>query len=196
MRGNIENSYIRNIDNNSNPAESNEVGDIGFEAENAVVDLFQHEIPDLDARHTTPEEDRGFTGFDSGKTIDSVIYYESKPAAGLQITTATDSKARLKKLEELKAKPFLRLQEMKPNDISIPRVLVFVEAKEVASYLKDKDWAKHPKLLTQILGSFENSLKFSLLQTKNPKEQQLINGILGALLAKKSEGKGMDKRVH
>jgi hypothetical protein len=178
-----ESSHINHTDHDKGMPlnESKEAGNIGFEAEEAVMDYFSKEFPEFMVRPATPEEDRGQDGISSGKQIDSVLYLGEQPSAGLQITTATDSKVRLKKMTELKNRPFVRLREMNLQDTSIPKAIIFVEAGDVRSYMEDRNLSKHPGLTNQILDSFENSLKFDLLQTKNPKEQKKIAEILSLL---------------
>lgn len=146
----------------------------GFEAEFAVEDFFNAHYPKMATRRSTAKEDAGITQQKMGKAIDLIVYSKEdsgRPMLGLQVTTALDSKVRLKKMDELKQHPFLRLDEMKATDASIPRVLIFVDASEVSRYTEDKDFKLHEKLSSQILESIINSLKFDLLQTKNPKEQ-------------------------
>ena len=171
--GNPEISYIHHIDDSRRPP-TPEVGDQGKNAEGVVLDFFSEKIPRMKMRRATPEEDSGF-----GKAIDAVGYLDNKPALGLQITTATDSVARQKKLGELQDRPFLRLSEMNPQkDPAIPRAIAFLEAQEVAGYLNDRDFSKHPGLMKQILESTVSSLRFDLTQTKNPQEIERLQGLI------------------
>jgi hypothetical protein len=187
--GNPEMSYIHHLDREKiPPPESRDVGDQGKKAEDVVIEFLKARFPNMEVRHATPEEDEGNRGdIGTKKIIDAVAYLENKPALGLQITTATDSVARRKKLQELQDMPFLRLKEMKPRDKAIPRSITFVEAEQVLSYVQDHNFEQHPKLSMQILESNINSLKFDLLKTKNPEEINRLQDLVAMFEAAKQE---------
>jgi hypothetical protein len=167
----------------------------GYDAEDVVVDFFKSEFKGIEVRKATLDEDRGNTGIDTGKQIDAVLYWDHKPSLGLQITTAIDSKVRMKKMNELKNKPFIRLDEMNRGDTAIPKVLIFIEPRDVNSYLENKDWSAHSHLGNQILLGLENSLKFDRLQTKNQSEQKKIDEML--ILLEEHKRKSLGKpQIH
>lgn len=147
----------------------------------------------MEVRQATPEEDAGDTGFTSGKIIDAVAYLDHKPALALQITSTVDKGQRLKKMEELRSRPFLRLAEMKPQDPSIPRVLVYVEAKDIIELTSDFDFSKPNQVGKQILESTISSLEFDLLNTKNPEEIKRLGLLLQMLRDKKDKS---EKGAH
>ncbi len=154
-----------------------EIGDQGRNAEKVVIKFFEL-FPGMKVRPATPLEDSGRNQIVKDSAIDIVGYMEGLPAIGLQITTATDSAARLNKTADLLNRPFIRLPEMIPSDTAIPRSLVFIDAAEVSGFLADHDISKHPKLIKQIIESNLSSLKLDLMKTKNPKEQDLIQKLL------------------
>lgn len=180
--GSPEMGYIHHLDKELHPE-----SDKGKEAERVVIEFFQKAFPGkVEVRPADEEEDSG----KGGQIVDAVAYLDGKAAMGLQITTATDKEARLKKMEEMRQSPFIRLpKEMQPKDPNIPRVLVFLEQKEVKSYQDDPqhDLKQHRRLSQQILESSINSLKFDLLMTKNPREIHRINTLLSLLEQEKKK---------
>ncbi|MBX4204833.1 MAG: hypothetical protein KW788_01430 [Candidatus Doudnabacteria bacterium] len=173
---NIETSNINDLDYqkaNINP----DIGDQGHAAEEVVMEFFKS-IPAIEIRPATTLEDSGKEQIGKDKAIDAIGYLEGKPALGLQITTATDSKIRNQKSNDLLNRPFIRLPEMKTTDTAMPRTLVFIDAAEVKSFLQDHNFDNHPKLKHQIVESNVNSLKLALMKTQNPKEQELINKLM------------------
>jgi hypothetical protein len=188
--GNPEMGWISHIDRERHLPPS-EMGDLGKPAEGIVIDFIKSRFPRMQVRPATKEEDSGY-----GKIIDAVAYMDGRPIMGLQITTATDSVARNKKMEELKNKPFIRLPEMDPKlDSAIPRTITFLEAKEVAAYIRRPDFNSHPSLAKQILESNINSLKFDSLQTKNGEEILRLNRLIIMLEAElqRSNAEGRSK---
>lgn len=171
--GNIEKQYVKNLDAQKT-SPNQEVGDQGKAAEKAVAD-FLRSVVGMETRPATKVEDSGLQQIVKDKAIDIVGYLEGRPAIGIQITTATDSKVRSNKTNDLINRPFIRLFEMTSSDVAIPRSLVFVDAVEIKSFLFDQDITKHPKLARQIIEGNIASLKIDLMKTKNPKEQDLVN---------------------
>lgn len=151
--------------------------DIGFEAEEVVVQFFQT-IPQMDIRYSTETEDSGRKQIVQDQQLDAVAYLDGHPAMGLQITTAMDPDLRAEKMRQIKARPFLRLNEMKKTDMAIPRVLVFLDPKHVEEFGTDHDFSKHPQVGDQILKSAINSLKFDIAMTKNLQEQEAIKSLI------------------
>lgn len=180
----IEERYIRQIDSVKIPP-FEKVSDQGLPAQEAVLEFFKT-LPGITIRLSTPAEDSGLEQIGKDPAIDAVGYMKGKPVFVLQITTATDSKVRKDKEKDRLSRPFVRLPEMNKTDPAIPRLLIFVEAEEVAKFMRDRDFSKHPKLMKQIIDSFMINLKLSLLQTKLPKEQILIDELLELMNQQKS----------
>lgn len=177
MRENfVEDNLIHKIDSRK---DSPELRGQGFPAEKVTLNFYNS--MGLETRFTTPEEDAGIRGIgDIGPklTIDGVVYKEKKPIMSPQITTSQLESVRKKKMAELKDKPFIRLGEMKPGDISIPKVLIYLDAKGIAAFETDPDFSRHPELALQIIDSSLLSLKFDLSQTKNPLEQKAVQELI------------------
>jgi hypothetical protein len=180
MRG-LEGGYIHNLDSNK----ENVLAGQGFPAEDLTVDFFN--TIGFDTRLSTTVEDSGARDIGPRQTIDAVTYYEGRPAMGVQITTTSLREFREKKLSEMRERPFLRLNEMKPTDPAIPRVLVYLDAKDVKSFGSDPDFQRHPEIATQILKSCILSLQFDSSQTKNPLEKEAIAKLIGMLNSEKSK---------
>ena len=177
MRSHIEDGYISNIDAQKRRAEGEIIGRKG---EELVVDFFQH-IPGIETRLSTPTEDSGVEEDIGPKYIvDAVSYMDGRPVMGIQITTAESSSEINKKLKELRDHPFLRLPEMKREQPSIPKVLVYMD-KINTQKVATEGFVKHPEAAIQVLDSALTSLKFDLTQTKNPTEAIAINNLITLL---------------
>ena len=167
----------------------------GRAAEETVINFFSSlNDPDIRVRPATPQEDSGYVGEGVGsKMIDVVVMQrdaESRreiPSMAIQVTTAQSQDIRLKKMEEMKNMPFMRLYDMKPQDTAVPRVVVFLDPGEVEKFQSDPSFERNPKLVEQIFAGVENSLAFDKLQTKNPKEQQRIDSLLASLAIQKKD---------
>ena len=125
----------------------------------------------------TPLEDSEIKR-EGGKQIDAVVYHAEKPALCIQITTARDPSVREKKIRQLAENPFVRLVEMRREDLSIPKVIVGLNHEEVESFLNHPDFAKYPKVSKKIVSDITKSLLFVLDLTKNEKEKQEIKELL------------------
>lgn len=180
-------SYGRNIDNGIQHTSGIESKSIGLMAEDVIIDFFNEKFPgQISVRPATHEEDSGHEHATESKQIDAVAYNNNGiPIMCIQITTATDSVVRMKKMQQLINKPFVRLDEMKSNDKAIPKVLVYVDASEVDSFLSDHDFLKHPKIADQVLESAIQCLKFVSTKTKIKDEQQRIKDLMDILDIKK-----------
>ncbi|HEY4508966.1 MAG TPA: hypothetical protein VJC13_01635 [Candidatus Paceibacterota bacterium] len=179
----IEERYINHLDAGSG-------GDMGLEgqgfpAEEVVVNFFN--ASGFDARFSTATEDEGTTDIGPKQIIDAVVYYDGKPAMAPQITTSTIKSFREKKLDELRQRPFLRLDEMGPSDPAIPKVLIYLKAKDVKAFGEDPDFSRHPEIALQILNSSIISLNFDLSKTENPLEQKAITELVGMLETEKKK---------
>ncbi|MSU45095.1 MAG: hypothetical protein EXS47_00460 [Candidatus Zambryskibacteria bacterium] len=163
--GSPEGEYIHNLDS----VRENNLAGQGFPAEDLTVDFFN--AIGFDTRLSTASEDSGTRDIGPKQTIDAVTYYEGRPAMGVQITTTSFRDVREKKLNEMRARPFVRLDEMKPTDPAIPRVLIYLDAKDVKNFGSDPDFKHHPKIADQILSSCILSLQFDSSQTKNHGEK-------------------------
>ena len=182
----IESRYIEQIDKAKFAGQ-------GKASEEIVINFFRRSFPNMEVRQATAKEDAGQDK--SGKMIDAVVYMDQKPALALQITSTVDRDQRIKKQQEMMLQPFLRLEEMKPLDPAIPRVLIYVDARDVKAYSENKDLTRLAKLGESILESTLLSLRFDLTQTKNPKETERLRQLLGMIdehkriLGEKEKGK-------
>jgi hypothetical protein len=177
MRPGIETGYINRIDK---PSEE-EVEQIGLAAEEVVLDFYNNSLEGFRARPSTLSEDSGLKDIGPKQTIDAVIYRDKKPAMGIQITTAEDPKTRQKKMAEIMSHPFIRLAEMKNTDTAIPKTLVYIKRETAKAHSHDGKINQEEAL--QVLDGSIKSLKFCLSQTKDKKEQLLVNELLKALTA-------------
>lgn len=185
MRENpIENRYIGAMDADKTRKDRS-VPEQGRPAEQLTSDFFTQS--GFDTRFTSESEDEGTTNIGSKKIIDAVVYRSELPVMALQITTSEFRSIREKKLAEIRNKPFIRLDEMKSKDVSIPRVLVYMDAARVKKFSNNPDFNQNPELSIQILDSTINSLKFDLLQTKNPLEQKAVKDLIVMLEQEKKK---------
>lgn len=174
MRGNaVENSMIDRIDFKRN---RRELRGKGQPAEELVLAFLNSKVPGFKTRLSTQEEDKGIK--EGGKAIDTVSYIDDKPVMVSQITTDTERGGIAKKLEEMEKYPFVRLDEMKREDMALPKVLIYLDVKQVASFTKEPDFEQHPEIAIQIIDSSSRSLKFDLAKTKNPLEQNAITRLI------------------
>lgn len=185
MRG-PEGEYIHKLD--SEPRVENKLAGQGLPAEDLTVDFFRS--IGFDARFATASEDSGVVDIGPKQTIDAVIYDDSRPAMALQITTGSSKEVKEKKLREMRLRPFVRLDEMKPTDPAIPKALVYLRPEDVKEFGSDPDFDNHPQIADQILNSCILSLQFDSSQTKNPMEREFI-----AKLIKRFDTE-RNKRIH
>ncbi len=169
MRISPEASYINRIDRpNYTPERTGK----GMPAEELTLDFFG-QIPGMErSRFSTTSEDHGLDI--GGKELDIVAYRDQKPTLGIQVTTAIEKGQIAKKLKTIADHPYVRLDEMKPQDHGIPRVLIYLDAGEVDKFMKEKDFDKHPELALKIIGDVIKSLTFHLAKTKSAQEQQSL----------------------
>jgi hypothetical protein len=151
---------------------------LGLKAEDVAINFLAEHFPNISIRHATEREDSGVKQIERGKQIDAVVYVGEKPAMAIQITTARDKAVRNEKMAQLRDRPFVRLDEMKPQDPSIPKVLVGLSPENVELFLSDNDYAKHPEILDEIMLGITNSLNFDLLISKNPADKERIKQLL------------------
>jgi len=179
MPGNLENQYIRNIDRSKLPPSLRISEGLAKSAEKVVVDYFNESFKSkgIKARLATPIEDSGIKR-EGGKQIDAIVYHAEKPVMCIQITTARDPEVREKKIRQLAENPFIRLEEMRREDLSIPKVVVGLNHEEVESFLNHPDFSKYPQISKKILNDTNKSLLFVLSLTKNEKERQEIRELL------------------
>lgn len=181
MRG-PEGEYIHNLDSNK----ENVLAGQGFPAE-GITENFWNSMG-FYARPATDSEDSGVKDIGPRQTIDQVVYYnDGRPAMAPQITTSSFQSVREKKIKEMRDKPFVRLEEMKPNDPAIPKVLIYLDANDVKNFGSDPDFAHHPKIASQILNSCILSLQFDSSRTENPREKEAIAKLIGMLSSQKSK---------
>lgn len=184
----MEDDVIRRVDSAKGLTQA-ELEAHGREGEKVIIELLQA-VPGIRVRLATPTEDSGQKTNAPNKyshseifgrsdlAIDAVGEINEKPAIAFQITVSNNKFARQKKMEELKERQFVRLPVMNATDTAIPRVLVFVDHEEMRRFLIDRNITRHPKITEQIKESILNSLRFDLMKTQNPKEQELINKLM------------------
>ena len=170
-----ENLYIQNIDKQP-PEVINQ--SLGLRAEYVVIDCLKKHFPNIKVRLSTISEDSGLDQIEKGKRIDTVAYLENKPVMVMQITTTGNSRVKEKKLSQLKENPFVHLDEMKPQDGYIPRVLIGLDHARIQSFLHNPDFSSHPEILDDIMRGITNSLNFDLVMTKNPIELNRVKALL------------------
>lgn len=180
--GNPDLGYIPNIEPRREQTSST-----GKSAEETVINFFKQAFPNMEVRTATAKEDHGMDEFATGKAVDAIAYLDKKPALGLQITTTESQQFISKKINEMQKQPFLRLEEMKTADPAIPRALIYLDAKEVQEFSKDKNFDMHPKLGRQILDSTVKSLQFDLLKTSNQQEISRLQSLLQLIHSKQTE---------
>lgn len=181
-----ERGYIEQLDR------ENAVTGQGRAAEEVVIDFFKRNFPNMTVRPATPREDSGFAGQGVGsKMIDAVVYARERnrliPAMALQVTTNTSRWGIEKKMEEMKDMPFVRLPEMKSDDVAIPRALIFLKPAQVQAFTEDRDFTRHQGLVLQILQSAIRSLEFDLARTQLDREKFHIQSLLATLEQEKQK---------
>lgn len=174
----MEDKIINRLDSRK-PDSQAEKEVYGREAEKVAIEFIQS-ISGLRVRSATPAEDSGLSQIGKDPAIDAVGYLDEKPAIVFQITNSDDKRVQQEKTRDLLERPFIRLLEMAPQDTAIPRVLVFLDRVEVWAFMGDTSHniKKHPRLRKQITDGVLNSLRFDLMKTKNPKEQELIQKLM------------------
>lgn len=174
MSSSPENSYINRIDEKKLWPER--MGQ-GKPAEK-FASMFYESILAFKARPATPEEDKG-REMGGRQTVDVVVSFkDGRPAFATQVTTNDSRDMMVKKIQEMREHPFLRLDEMRPQDLSVPKVLVFLDAKHVKFFFEDPLLRKHPELMLKIIDDHIRSLTFSLSQTKNPPQQDAVKELI------------------
>ena len=179
-----ENSYIQNLDKQPPPEVINQ--SLGLKAEDVVIDFLREHFPDIKVRLSTAKEDSGLDQIEKGERIDTVAYLENKPVMVMQITTTGSSRVKGEKLSQLKENPFVHLDEMKPKDGYIPRILIGLDHARIQSFLHNPDFASHPEILDDIMRGIVNSLNFDLIMTRNPVEQNRVKTLLNLFETKKA----------
>jgi len=175
MTPRVENRYVERIDRRRL---ANELGVQGFPAEE-FVNIFYNTIPGFQARFSTLDEDKG-PEVGGRQTVDLVVSFaDGRPAFASQITTNNAEKGLIdKKKKEMRDRPFIRLNEMKNTDLSIPKVLVVPGARQVKDFFQDPDPAKHPELALKVIEDHLNSFRFDRMQTQNPLEQKAVDELI------------------
>ena len=166
MRTSPESSYINQIDRRHNQPERIR-GKVS--AEEITLEFFAQKVPGMEARLSTVAEDHGYE--EGGKALDIIVSRAKRPILGIQVTTTIEKDKQENKMQTMIDHPVIRLEEMKLQDPGIPRVLVYFDAREVQSFIKNKDFDHHPQIALKIIGDVLKSLTFHLKRTKNPAEQ-------------------------
>lgn len=177
-------SYIHGLDRTKRDAER--VTGQGFAAEDTVVEFFERNFPNLQVRHATEAEDSGHVGQGVGSKMIDVVVSERKgdravPAMAIQVTTNNERAAMAKKLAEMKDMPLVNLPESRLDDPLVPRILVFLEPKDVRSYTEEKDPVAAQRIMDKIVTDSLRSLQFDLTQTKHRPHQEHIRRMMDLL---------------
>lgn len=183
---NPENEYIRNIDSGG-PKPPDGTLDLGKIAEDLVVNIFNLNVGGMTLRLATPSEDSGVKQIISEKQIDTVAIQDGKPIMCMQITIARDPKIHAEKINQLKNKPFVRLDEMSPKDIAIPKVVIGLDPNEIESLSNDQNYSGHPKILDKIIKDTLACLRYDLTRTEYEKEQERIRVLISFFESKKGK---------
>jgi hypothetical protein len=173
MRSHIESGYIEKIDNEKFAEERFGQGQPAEE----LVANFNDTVAGIETRFSTPEEDKG-PEIGGRQTVDLIASMDGKPVFAVQITTNSDKGAVKKKLEEIQAHPFIRLDQMTRHDQAIPKLLVYLDPTGVSKFTKNPDFAQHPELALQILKSYVNSLKFAAARTQIQSEKAAASKLI------------------
>lgn len=174
MASQIENRYIHRIDAKKS---AGELRGQGIPAEKFVA-LFYDRIPGLKVRFSTREEDKG-PEIGGRQTVDLVVSFsDGRLAFAPQVTSSIEKGVIEKKLKEIREHPFIRLNDMKPGDLAIPKVLISLDARQVKIFFGDPNPEKYPELYLKVIDDHIRSLTFNLSQTQNPLERNAVNKLI------------------
>ncbi len=155
-------------------------------ADDLVVEMLDKHLPEgLSARKSSYEEDSGLDQIVKGKKVDVVVNLDEHPAMVMQVTVGESRETKDEKLELMRREPFVRLPEMNPSDVALPRVLVKLPAEEVLNFTGDSSKNEvEGTIWNKIVDGTLLSLQFDLLKTKNPKEQKHIKILMDIFKSK------------
>lgn len=174
MASGMENRYVERIDRQ---ASAEEFRGQGLPTEE-FVSLFYNSIPGLKVRFSTPEEDKG-PEIGGHQTVDLVVSFsDGRFAFATQITSSVEKGVIEKKIKEMQNHPFIRLEGMKPGDLSIPKVLVALNAGQIKKFFQNPNLAKYPELSLKVIDDHIRSLTFDLSKTQNPLEQKAVSELI------------------
>lgn len=174
MSSGVENLYIKRIDSQRI---TSELGGQGLPAEEFVARFYEG-IPGFKTRFSTTEEDKG-PEIGGGQTVDLVVSFpDGKPAFATQITTSALKGFMDKKIQEMRDHPFVRVEGMKSQDLSIPKILISLDAGQIKNFFLDPNMKKHPELSLKVINDHIKSLTFDLSQTKNPPQQEMVSELI------------------
>lgn len=193
----VESRYIDFLDR----GKQERVTGQGPAAERFVKEFYDG-ISGLKARAATTHEDSGaIGGGGSGKMVDVVVYEQMDkkitPAMGIQVTTDIDPRIIDQKYyRQLRQQAFMRLEEMKREDVAIPRVLVILKPEKIRNLNENPTPKLRRELSGIVLDASINSLIYDLQQTKTPKEQNHIEHLISKLEAEKKKLSTDMETVH
>lgn len=174
MNSHLEDSYVDRIDRHMGVGE---VKGQGKPAEEFVARFYEG-ISGLKVRFSTPEEDKG-PEIGGRQTVDLVVSFaDGRAAFATQITSSDQRGVMEKKIKEMRDHPFIRLDEMNPHEVSIPKVLVFLDAGQIKNFFNDPTMKKYPELPLKVIDDHIRSLIFDLSQTQNPPQQKAVKELI------------------
>ena len=172
----IENLYVRRIDE-QRLGPVNEIRGQGLPAEEFVARFYEG-ISGLKVRFSTPEEDKG-PEIGGRQTVDLVVSFPSgKIAFATQVTSSAQKGVMEKKIKEIFDHPFVRPEGIKTQDLSIPKVLVSLDAGQVKDFFTNPNMKQHPEMLLKVIDNHITSLTFALSQTRYLPQQKEVQELI------------------
>lgn len=186
MRNRMEDALIGAIDAKKMAPELQGQGD---RTEQFVADFYAL-IPGFKARMATPEEDKG-PEIGGQQTVDVVVSRDGKYSFAVQVTGNNSKDIRMKKMQEMANRPFVRLPDTLPNEPAVPKVLVFLDPIQVKKFfdggsVSEKTQAS-TELMLKIIDDHIFSFSFDLLKTKNPTEQAAVKKLIEVFTQEKKK---------
>ena len=178
LNSNLENRYVNHIDAKTDSKKSWEARMGQGKPAEQFIAMFYGGLPGFQGREATPDEDKGKEK-GGRQTVDVVaLFKDGRPAFATQITTNDSKDMMIKKLQEMRDNPFIRLDDMRTQDVSIPKVLVVLDPKQVKSFFEDPLIRKHPELMLKVIEDHIRSFTYDLSQTKHPPQQEAVRELI------------------
>lgn len=186
MRNRMEDALIGAIDAKKIAPELQGQGD---RTEEFVADFYGM-IPGFQARMATSEEDKG-PEIGGKQTVDVVVSRDGKYSFAVQVTGNNSKDIRMKKMQEMANRPFVRLPDILPNEPAIPKVLVFLDPLQVKKFFEGSSVAEKTRagteLMLKIIDDHILSFSFDLMKTKNPTEQAALKKLIEVFTQEKKK---------
>lgn len=187
--GRVEKGRIARIDNKRSTAISLE---LGKKAELVVIDFLNRYLKGkMRVRPATSFEDAGIIKPGEnvidvvGYQIDAVVEDKWGPVMAIQVTTASNPNIQRKKMLQISGEPTTRLENMRSADVPIPKILIRLDPRAVALFLKDYNFDKHRDIGEKIINEIVAGLNFVMLRINTHKEKAKIQKLLDFFLNKK-----------